>query len=299
MWPKNILFYRVNHEDFTIDKNTIEQQVSEFSYKPCGPTDKQRFGWTSVFPGVKEQVFIDNNLLVLRAKKEEKILPASVINDEVKEKVSEIEIKEDRRLKKVERDRIKEDVLLDLLPRAFSRKSYTTIIADLESGLFMVDCGSFKKAEDVLSLLRKTIGSLPVVPAIPEKAIESTLTEWVKSEYEPSGITILAEAELKSVVEAGGIIRCKDQDLKTDEVINHIDANKFVTKLALCWQDRITFVLSEDGSYKRIKFSEELSEQNMDIPKDDVWGLCSANYQLIASELVAMFKDMTKQLESD
>ena len=113
-----------------------------------------------------------------------------------------------------------------------------------------------KRAEDTLALLLKSLGSLPVVPLTMESPIELTLTEWVRSGEMPAGFAIQDEAELKAILEEGGVIRCKKQNLISDDEIArmHIEAGKLVTELAVDWQERIQLMLSDDGSLKRLKF---------------------------------------------
>ena len=101
----------------------------------------------------------------------------------------------------------------------------------------------------------------------------------------PAAFTLEDESELRSAMEHGGIARFKQQDLMTDEVKNHLANDKLVTKLALNWGERLSFVLGDDLSIKRLKFSEELREQNDDITSEDPVARMDADFALVTGEL--------------
>jgi len=297
LWFKNLLVYRLSRE-VSLSADEMEKQLSQFTFTPCGSQDMAKTGWVSPMGshGGDALTHSHNGQILLCTRQEQKILPSPVIKQELQAKIEQIESEQHRKLKKTEKDSLKDEVLHSLMPRAFSRFSQTFMWIDTVNGLIMVDAASAKKAEDMLALLRKSLGSLPVVPLTMESPIELTLTEWVRSGETPAGFTLQDEAELKAILEEGGVIRCKKQALVSDEIATHIENGKLVTKLAVDWQERIAVVLADDGSIKRLKFSDVIREQNDDIDRDDFAQRFDADFILMTGELAALIQNLVEAL---
>lgn len=293
MFFKNCLIYRINRNFRIADLDLFEQQLSEFKFTSCGPNDKQKFGWVTPLGqcGSLFSHLVGNNLLIC-AKKEEKILPASVVKEKVNERINMMESEYGMPLKKRDKDNIKDDIITELLPQAFTRSEVVRLLIMQDLGFIIVDTGSSKKAEDVLALLRKTIGSLPVVPVMVDQYVNEALTAWVKSGETPKGFTLLDSAEFTSINGDKSTVKCKNQELHSDEMIIHIESHKTVTKLALDWQDRISFTLTEDLYLKGVKYSDELIDQNEDIPREDRAARFDADMQLMCGEFSALLSDL-------
>ena len=296
LWFKNLMVYRLSR-DVSLRAEEMEKQLASMTFTPCGSQDMAKMGWVPPMGSHSDALtHTANGQIIICARKEEKILPSPVIKQALEAKIFKLEAEQGRKLKKTEKDSLKDEVLHSLLPRAFSRFSQTMMWIDTVNDLIMVDCASAKKAEDTLALLRKSLGSLPVVPLTMENPIELTLTEWVRSGTTAQGFQLLDEAELKAILEDGGVIRAKKQDLVCDEIAVHIEAGKLVTKLALDWQQRIQFVMCDDGSIKRLKFSDELRDQNEDIDREDYAQRFDADFILRTGELAALIQNLVEGL---
>lgn len=294
---KNAIIYRIgNPMSLMAQLATIEQQLLPFQFTPCGSNDMARTGWVPATAFSQTLAHQANGQYLLTVQRQEKILPGPVIKQELNARITKLESEQGRKLKKTEKDSLKDEVLQSLLPRAFTKDSRTQLWIDVMSGLIVVDASSARKAEDALALLRKSLGSLPVIPLTIENPVELTMTEWVRSGNAPSGFAIGDAAELKAILADGGIARVKKQDLVSDEIKTHIEAGKFITKLALDWQQRVTFTLTDDAILTRLKFCDELIDQNDDIDREDVLTRFDADFTLMTGELSALIKQLVTAL---
>lgn len=285
MWFKNLSIFRLT-ENFILTPEDLEQKLSTMSFHPCTPHQEFSFGWTSPIGKPAQQlVHSSNGFMMLCGKKEEKVLPAAVVNEMVQEKIIETEEQQARKLSKKERSAIKDELIFELLPKAFrfSRKTYAYI--DPKGGWLVVDAASAKSAEDLLSNLRKCLGSLPAVPLNTIDKPITIMTQWLMTNQTPDDLTIENECELRSPEEAGGIIRCKRHDLALPEIKNHLDMGKEVIKLAVNWADRIAFIVDENLAIKRLRFLDLIQDQIADIDTNSETEKFDADFSIMSLEL--------------
>ncbi|MFK3559318.1 recombination-associated protein RdgC [Pasteurella multocida] len=280
-WFKNAIIYRLTKTlDWSTDK--LQEVLQGHKYIPCDKSEMSRFGWTSPIINSELLYHAAENKILLVAMKEEKILPAHVVNNALNKRVTELEQKEGRKLKKVEKLSLKDDVIAVLLQQAFSKYKQTALFIDVEKGLIYIDASSYKTAEDVLALLRKTLGSLPVVPLAFAKEPSLVMTTWLNDE--PTWLVLLEEAEFTGTTESG-LIKCKNQDLNSEEIDKMLESDKVITKLSLEWEDNLSFILNEDGTLKRLKFADNVLDKNDDILKEDIAQRFDADFILMTSVL--------------
>lgn len=282
MWFKNLLTYRLTQE-VPFEPEALEAALATKPARPCASQELTTYGFVAPFGKGEDAplVHVSGEYLLIAARKEERILPSSVVNDAVKEKVEEIETEQMRKVYKKERDQIKDEIIQAFLPRAFIRRSMIFAAIAPRQGVILVNSASAKRAEDLLSTLREVMGSLPVRPATVKIAPVATMTDWVKSQQAAEGFYVLDECELRDTAEDGGIVRCKRQDLTGEEIQLHLSTGKVVTQLALAWQDKLSFILDDKMVIKRLKFEELLQEQAEQDGGDEAAQQFDASFQLM------------------
>jgi len=297
MWFRNARVFRFT-KPFDISAEELEEKLSGDAFKPCGPQETARQGWVPPLGKHGEQlVHSANGYHLIALRKEEKILPGPVIKDAVEDKAEAIEIEQGRKVRRKEKEEIKEQVMLEMLPQAFSRNRRCFAYLAPQDGVLVVDAGSAKQAEDLASTLRKSLGSLPVRPPVLEQAPIFTFTGWLNETIDLPGTVVLGdECELKDPSEDGGVVRCKGLNLKADEIRNHLDAGMEVTKLALTWDDNVSFVLDEEMGIRRLKFGETLQDQLDDVDVDDAVAKFDAAFTIMTLELSKLIPGLLEVL---
>ncbi|WP_220811084.1 recombination-associated protein RdgC [Pseudomonas paralcaligenes] len=282
MWFRNLLVYRLT-QDVPFDAEALEAALAAKAARPCASQELTTYGFMAPFGKGADAplVHVSGDFLLIAARKEERILPGSVVRDALKDKVDEIETQQMRKVYKKERDQLKDEIVQAFLPRAFIRRSSTFAAIAPKLGLIVVDSASAKKAEDLLSTLREAIGSLPVRPLSVKMAPTATLTDWVKTQAAAPDFFVLDECELRDTSEDGGVVRCKRQDLTSEEIQLHLSAGKLVTQLSLAWQDKLSFVLDDKLTIKRLRFEELLQDQAAQDGGDDALGQLDASFVLM------------------
>lgn len=296
-WFKNLIIYQIN-KDMSLSREQLESALSPMRFSPCGHLDRSKISWLPIVDADSKGalVYENRNQLLLCAVKEEKILPASVVEQLLTKKIIKLEQTKNNRLTKKEKLSLKEEAINELLPRAFSRFKKTELWIHPEENLLIANSRSATQTEEILSMLRKGLGSLPVKP-LQVSAVEAIYNDWVIKNNPPTNIMLLNELELKS--NDGAIIQFKNEDIiNNDEIIAYIKAEKHVTKLKLNWSEQVEFILTNEIRFNRLHYSQLLKNQNEDIDKQDESGRLAADFILMTSVLSPLIKQIIAELNN-
>ena len=293
MWFKNILFYRFT-KPFELSSEALETKLAESPFKPCESNDIYQLGWSSPLQKHSDQlVHVSQEYWMICLQKQERILPSSVVNEQVQEKVNEIEEQQHRKVTRKEKTELKEEVTLQLLPKAFTKTSRHFAYLCPSKGYMVINTSSAKLADEFTSYLRKTIDSLPIkFPAV-NQAPSSVMTHWVTKDASlPPELTLGYECELTSNGEDKGSIKYKGLELDQKQIEEQIQSGMEVTKLAVDWRESISFLLSSDLSIKRIKFGDLLQEQLDDSNAEDAAASFDAGFSIMSMEFDRLIPDI-------
>ncbi|NAW32837.1 recombination-associated protein RdgC [Halomonas alimentaria] len=286
MWFKHLHLYRL-HDAPELDATTLEEALAEQAARPLGGQDPRRLGWT--FPGGRADTARLHELQgqrLLSALRQERLLPASVVKEEVDERAAEVETREGRKLRRQEKIAIKEQVVEELLPRAFVRSQKIDLWWDTRRRLIGINASSRTRAEELLDLLRETLGSLKVTPLATQVMPMRAMTQWLTDPASrPADLVLGDQVELKAKGD-DGVLRARQVDLDSDEIQQLLESGRQASKLAVEVEGRLSFVLHDDLALKSIRFGDALiDEANASDDGDDALLRLDTDFVLMAQAL--------------
>ncbi|MDQ3205771.1 MAG: recombination-associated protein RdgC [Pseudomonadota bacterium] len=295
MFFRNLTLFRF---PTTMKFDDLDAGLGDCQLKPVGPMELSSRGFISPFGRDADAMSHRlNDAIWLTVGGEDRLLPGSVINDMLAKKLAEIEQKEGRKPGGRTRKRLKDELIVDLLPRAFIKPSRTDALIDTGHGIVVVDSSSRKSAENVVSEIRRALGSFPALPLNAEVAPRSILTGWLAGEPLPDGFSLGEECELRDPMEQGAVVKCQRMELQGDEINKHLESGKQVTRLALNLDDHVSFVLGEDLVVRKFKLLDGAVDQLENTDRDDLRAELDARFALMSAEVKRLFTVLESALK--
>ena len=293
MWFKNLQIYRLPANwDMTLER--LEEQLAKKPFHPCGSQDMESRGWLSPL-GNEVLVHAVGQQWLVCLGFEHRLLPSAVVKQEADERAEEMAEQQGYKLGRKQMKDLREQVMQELLPRAFTRRRRMYAWIDPVNGWLVIDAASQSKAEDMLEQLRHTLDSFPLTLLRTEKSPMSAMADWLAGNEAPAGFSIDQDCELRSVAEDKAAVRYVRHPLEGDEVKGHLEAGKLPTRLALTFDDRISFVLTEKLEIKRLDFLDVVRDQ-IEGEQEDKEALFNAEFALMTGELAHLLPAVVEAL---
>jgi len=220
-----------------------------------------------------------------------------VINQFTKVRAQELEEQQGFKPGRKQMKDLKLEVTESLIPRAFSLQRDTRLWFDPVNRWVALDTASPSKAEEILSALGKALYPFPVEPIHVEISPTTAMTEWILSGHAPSNFSIDQDAELRASGEKAAAVRYVKHALDNEDIQKHVQAGKQCTRLALTWNDRVSFVLTENLDIKRIAPLDVLDQDDSKMPADEQekfdsdFTLMCAEFNLMLAGLLDALKE--------
>lgn len=272
---KSILVYRIAQWDAS-SLDTLDERLATARFIGCGATQLESAGWVQP-RGDKHTTFLESigGQLILRLAVERKAVPGSAVKSRLEERLDQVERETGRRPKGKQAKEMKDEVIQELLPRAFPKSSANLVWIDPTAGLVIVAAGSAKGADRVLTALIEAIGGGFQVRLLQTQVAPATaMATWLQEKEAPAGFTVDRECELKQPDSEKAAVKYARHTLDIDEVGEHIRQGKLPINLAMTWEGRVSFVLTEGLAIKKIKMLDVVLEGNTtaQASKDDDGG---------------------------
>jgi recombination associated protein RdgC len=254
---KNVMAYRIG-ADWTTSLTQLEEALETARFVECSPSQDKSVGWTEP-RGQAHGPLVESigGQWILKLQIETKAVPGAVVRRKADERIQEIETTTGRKPGKKESREIREDIVHALLPLAFSKQSSVMVWFDMEARLMMTDAASQGKSDEVITALVRVLEGLPLTLLQTTVSPQTAMAQWLLAQSDdelPPAFSVERECVLKSANEDQAMVKFTRHLLATDEVRKHVIEGKLPTQLALSWEGKASFVLSETGVLKKVTY---------------------------------------------
>lgn len=263
---KNALIYLFS-SPLTLDLIDAEISLGKQVFSTCEPSQDKSAGWVPP-RGPEHGALIESvgGQWVAKFQIETKAVPGEVVKRKLAERVAQIEQDYGRKPGKKETTELRDDIVQALLPHAFPKTSSILAWIDQARGRIVLDASSQGKADDVITALVRAFDGIVITPFNTQVTPRSAMTAWLvePSDQWPEHFSPGRHVELRSGDEMKSLVKFDRHHLDDEQMRLHISQGKLPTKLALEWEGRVSFVLTEGGALRKINFLDGVFEGQVD-----------------------------------
>lgn len=251
---KNALIYKL--AGAKLSASALSEKLSANPFISCGSTQEKSVGW--IPPRGEHAALVESigGHLIAKLAIETKSVPKSEIDKQVQEAAEHIERIIGRKPGKKEKRAMQDEARLTLLPNAFPKLKHVLVWIDQSAGTIVINAGSQSAADEVISALLHSVNDLRVSLIQTTTSPQAAMTQWLLSDHldMPGAFAIERECVLKSNGEDAATVKFNQHNLDNPDVRKHVTEGKLPTHLALSWDGKTSFVLTETLQLKKIAF---------------------------------------------
>lgn len=281
---------------WAMEVEAMEAALAKMPFQPCGATQPESYGWAPP-RGQAHGALVElvAGQRILRFMHESKAVPGSVVKRRLEERCAQIEENEGRKPGRKESRELRDEIVQELLPMAFARTASILVWLDLEQGRLVLDCASTGKADTLVSALVECLAGLQVSLLNTQVSPQAAMTQWLTGNADewPAHFAPGREVELKSGDEMNSVVKFTRHPLDDEEMKRHIAQGKLPTQLALDWEGRVSFVLTEGTQLKKVAFLDGVFEEQAGAEDN---GGFDSDVAIATGELAALITDLTTAL---
>jgi recombination associated protein RdgC len=257
---KNLFIYEIMS---AIPAHTaMETSLDAMRFTDLGKSQEKSVGWVEP-RGQAHGPLVEAiaGHYIMRLMVETKSVPGSVVRREADVRAKLINEQTGRKPGKKEMREIKEDVKMALLPSAFPKEAAHWVWIDPKAKLLMIDAASQSKSDEVITMLIKSMDGLELGRVQSEKSPQTVMSQWLIEQDPPQNFSVDRECELKTHDDSKASVKFSKHNLDRDDVRKHIEEGKLPTRLAVTWNDRVSFSLTDNLQLKKITILDVAFEQ--------------------------------------
>ena len=165
---------------------------------------------------------------------------------------------------------------------------------DVKRGRITVNSASRSVCEDLLDLLRETLGSLKATPHSTQTLPVRAMTTWLNDK--PSRPANLALGDVITLKDKGddGVWRGRQIDPDSDEIQQMLETGRQAVELAITVNDNVSFTLNDGLTLKSLRFGDKLLEEaDAQDDGDDATSRLETDFYLMANALAEAIDSLT------